>query len=106
MVYNLISEKPTATLNCPNTTTLNEGDDFSCLCRGEDGNPPANVTWYKDDKKIGETRKKEQLLTLTNVGDTNSGTYKCLAVSYPREDYQDRETLGIVVNCMHVYNFA
>ena len=99
-IHYYILEKPTVTLNCPNTTTLNEGDDFSCICRGEDGSPPANVTWYKDDKKFGEIRKKEQSLTLRNVDDTDSGTYKCLAESYPHEDYQDRRTLGIIVNCI------
>ena len=102
MVYNLISEKPTATLNCPDITTLNEGNDFSGYVQEKNGNPPANITWFKNDKKIGETRKKEQLLTLNDVDNTDSGPYKCVAESYPHEDYQDRRTLGILVNCMHI----
>ncbi|XP_028399310.1 limbic system-associated membrane protein-like [Dendronephthya gigantea] len=93
-----IAEKPTATLNCSSTTTLSEGDDFSCLCKSENGNPPAYVSWYKDDKKISKTRKKNELLTLRDVDNTDRGIYKCLAESYPNEDYQDRKALGIVVN--------
>ena len=89
------------TFNCSNITTLNEGDDFSCLCRGKNGNPPANVTWYKDDRKIGKTRKKEQLLTLRNVDDTDSGTYKCVAESYPDEKYSDEKSIKILVHCKY-----
>ncbi|XP_028416917.1 contactin-4-like [Dendronephthya gigantea] len=93
-----IAEKPTVKLNCSNTTTLNEGDDFSCLCEGKDGNPPANVTWFKDDTKIGGTGKKEQMLTLKNVDNTDRGTYKCLAESHPDERYEDKKTVKIIVH--------
>ncbi|CAB3986173.1 ---NA--- [Paramuricea clavata] len=49
---------------------------------GEGGNPPANVTWYKDDVQIGRTGNEEQTLTLRNVGGTDSRTYKCVAQSH------------------------
>ena len=78
-----ISEKPTVTLSCPSPVTVNEGDDFTCVCRGEGGNPPANVTWYKDGDPIGGTGNEEQTLTLRNVdGTADTGTYKCVAQSH------------------------
>jgi hypothetical protein len=69
-------------LSCSSSITLYEGDDFTCVCRGEGGNPPANVTWYKDGVQIGETGKEEQTLTLSNVNGTDSGTYKCVSQSH------------------------
>jgi hypothetical protein len=56
------------TINCSSAVIVNEGDDFTCVCRGEGGNPPANVTWYdKDGVQIGGTGKEEQTLTRSNV---------------------------------------
>jgi hypothetical protein len=52
------------------------------VCRGEGGNPPANVTWYKDGVQIGGTGIEEQTLTLSNVNGTESGTYKCVSQSH------------------------
>ena len=78
--FNFISEKPTVTLSCFSPITVNEGDDFTCVCRGEGGNPLANVTWYKDGEQIGGTGKEEQTLTLSNIdAGTDSGNYKCEA---------------------------
>ncbi|CAB4025521.1 junctional adhesion molecule B-like [Paramuricea clavata] len=70
---------PTVTINCSSIVRVNEGDGFACVCRGEGGNPPANVTWYKDGDPIGGTGNKEQTLTLRNVHGTDTGTYKCVA---------------------------
>ncbi|XP_028416915.1 hemicentin-2-like [Dendronephthya gigantea] len=92
-----ITAKPNVTSNCSGTTTLNEGDNFSCLCKDKDGNPPADVTWFKDGEQIGETGKKEQMLTLKNVHNTDSGTYKCVAESDPDERYKDEKTIKIIV---------
>ena len=69
------------TLSCSSPITVNEGDDFTCVCRGEGGNPPAKVTWYKDGVQISETGKEEQTLTVSNVDAADSGTYKCIAQS-------------------------
>ncbi len=79
-----ISEKPTVTFSCSSPITVDEGDDFTCVCRGEGGNPPANVTWYKDNVQIGETGKENQTLTIVDVDKTDSGTYKCVAQSHCR----------------------
>ena len=73
--FNFISVTPTVTLSCSSPITVNEGDDFTCVCRGEGGNPPANVAWYKDGVQIGGTGMEEQALTLSNVNGTDNGTY-------------------------------
>ncbi|CAB4036755.1 B-cell receptor CD22-like isoform X1, partial [Paramuricea clavata] len=75
---------PNVTINCPSPAAVNEGNDFTCVCRGEGGNPPANVTWYKGTKKIGGTGKEEQTLSLKDVNRKTdiSGTYKCVAQSH------------------------
>ncbi|CAB3977000.1 peroxidasin homolog [Paramuricea clavata] len=74
--------KPTVTLSCSSSIIENEGDDFTCVCRGEGGNPPANVIWFKDGVQIGATGKEEQTLTVSNVDGTDSGQYKCMAQSH------------------------
>ena len=89
------------TLNCSNLT-LNEGDDFICECKGLGGNPPASVTWYKDGKNIGKTRTEVQLLTLMNVDETDNGTYKCVAESYPNVMYRDEKSIRVDVRCKYM----
>ncbi|XP_028413711.1 limbic system-associated membrane protein-like [Dendronephthya gigantea] len=71
------------TLSCSNPSTVNEGDNFTCLCKAEGGKPTSNVSWYdKNDVKIGEIEKGEQLLNLTNVNKTHIGNYTCKAQSH------------------------
>ena len=66
------------------------------MCRGEGGNPPANVTWYKDGVQFGETENEEKTLTLSNVNGTASGLYKCVARSH---SLMDERSIKIVVYC-------
>ena len=80
---NYILVTPNISFSCSNLSIVNEGDNFTCLCKGEGGRPTANVTWYdKNGGQIGKTGKGEQLLTLTNVNATHSGTYTCKAQSH------------------------
>ena len=74
---------------------MNEGDNVTCVCRSEGGNPPADVTWFKDGVQISG-RGKEQTLTLRNVSKTASGIYKCVAQS---STLTDEESMGIIVYC-------
>ena len=97
-----ISEKPTATLSS-SPITLYEGDNFTCVCRGEGGNPPANVAWYKDGVQIGVTGKEEQTLTLSNVGRTVSGTYKCVATSHTLTD--ELVEVKVILDCKYYCKF-
>ena len=92
---NYVSEKPTVTFNCSSPVIVNEGDDVKCQCRGEGGNPPADVTWYKGSNKIG-TGREEQTLTFTSVNKTASGTYKCVAKSH---NVTDEKSIEIIVYC-------
>jgi hypothetical protein len=81
--FHYISVRPKVTVDCSSTITLNKGDDITCLCKGEGGKPPANVTWYgKGNIQIGETGKEKQTLFLENVNGTYNGTYTCKAQSH------------------------
>ncbi len=86
--------------NCSSPITVNDGGDVTCVCKGEGGNPPADVKWYaKDGDQIGGTKKEEQTLTLSNIRKTDSGTYTCVAQSH---DLAKNETsIKIIVNCKH-----
>ena len=95
--------KPNATA-CSSPILVNEGDNVSCTCQGHGGNPPADVTWYKDNHIIGETRKEEKALTLTNVThEKDHGSYKCVAQSYPNEMFQDEVIIDMSVNCKYYW---
>ena len=96
MRLNYISVSPTVTFNCSSPITVNEGNNVSCVCSGQGGNPPADITWYKDNRKIGGTGKEEKTLTLNNVDRTTSGTYKCVAQSY---NLTDDKSIELIVYC-------
>ena len=92
----------------PNPIKANEGDNVSCTCKGQGGNPPADVTWYKDNRKIGGTGKEENTLILTNVtNEKDPGSYKCMAKSHPSEMFQDEVIVKLTVrpNCKYWYSF-
>ena len=85
--------------SCSSPIIVNEGDNVSCTCQGQGGNPPADVTWYKKNHKIGETGKEEKTLTLTNVmHKKDHGSYKCVAQSYPNEKFQDEVIVEVIIN--------
>ena len=96
--FHFISENPTVSTNCSSSVTRNEGQDLVCLCQGEGGNPPANVTWYdKTGKIITEKRENNKTLELRNLSVTDSGSYKCVAECYPDEKYRDEVAISITV---------
>ena len=82
---------------CSSPVTVVEGNDLTCECQGQGGNPPANVTWFKDDIQIGETGKEEQTLTRRNVSAADSGTYQCVAESYPDAKFKDEGLITVIV---------
>ena len=69
---------------------VGEGEDLTCACRGVGGNPPANVTWYKDD---GTTYVENAVLKLINVNKINNCTYKCVVQSYTLKDENSIEVI-------------
>ena len=83
------------TINCSNPIYVKEEKNLTCQCKGEGGNPPANVTWYKDDVQIGDAGDEEKLLTLRNAKKTDSGTYKCVAQSYT---LKEEKSIQVTVN--------
>ena len=93
------------TFTCLSRNEVNEGDNFTCVCKGENGNPPANVTWYKDDVQIGAIGKENKTLTLINVNETSNGMYKCEARSYTNDSFADKKSITLVVRKLSKYTF-
>ena len=89
-------EKPTVTVSCSSLITTIESDNVTCVCRGKGGNPPANVTWYKDGVQIAASEKNERILNLHDVDKADSGTYKCIARSYT---LTDEKSIEVMVYC-------
>jgi hypothetical protein len=76
---------------------VNVTDNFICVCKASGGNPPADVTLYKGNKQIGQSKKGEQTLRLINVDRNDAGTYRCEAKSH---DSAVNETeIELIVNC-------
>ena len=79
---------------------MNQGDYFACKCDGTNGNPPADVTWYKNNTKI-VTRKEEAILVLNNVDKDYSGTYRCVAKS-GIEEAKNETKIKLTVLCKYM----
>lgn len=77
---------------------MNTSDDFTCGCRGKDGNPPAQVTWYKGSKTI-TTGVEKAKLRLRNVTKNDSGNYACEAKSH--EEAKNETVFKFIVNCKY-----
>ena len=94
-----ISGEPTVTVNCSSLITVNENHDLICLCKDENGNPPANVIWYdKNDNLIGQKEKEQKTLVLRSVTEADSGIYTCKAQSHTLMDEKSTE---VKVNCKY-----
>ena len=76
-----------------------EGDNFACECKGTDGNPPADVTWYKKNTQI-VTEKEEAILSLSNVDKDDSGTYRCQTKSH--EKANNETSIELIVICKYI----
>ena len=74
-----------------------EGDNFTCECKGTGGNPPADVTWYKNDRKI-VTGKEKASFSLSDVDKDDNGTYTCEAKSL---DKTNKTTVALIVACKY-----
>ena len=73
---------------------MHQSDYFVCECEGTDGNPPADVTWYKNDTEIA-TGKEKAILSLSNVDKDNNGTYRCEAKS--SEKAKNETSIDVIV---------
>ena len=76
-----------------------KGDYFACECNGSDGNPPADVTWYKGNTQIGDTGKGKAILVRSDVDKDDSGTYRCEATSH--EKAKNETIVELIVNCKY-----
>ncbi len=85
------------TINCSSPITVNEGDDVTCLCKGEGDYP---LMWYtKDGGHISGRTKEEATLTLRNINKTDNGTYTCVAESHNLA--KNETSIKIIVNCKY-----
>ena len=91
--YN-ISETPKISINCSSVTAVNQRDFFACECNGIDGNPTANVAWYKDNTQI-VTGKEKAVLVFSNVDKDDNGTYRCEAKSH--ENVKNETSMELIV---------
>ena len=73
---------------------MHQSDNFVCECKGTDGNPAADVTWYENDTMIA-TGKEKAILSLSNVDKDNSGTYRCEAKS--SEKAKNETSIDVIV---------
>ena len=96
-----ISGKPTVTINCSSPIIVDEDNDLICLCKGENGNPPADVIWY-DSKgnAIGQKEKEQKTLDLKSLTEADEGTYTCKAQSHTLMDEKSIE-VQIELNCKY-----
>ena len=94
-----ISVTPKITVNCSSITTVSQGDYFACECKGTDGNPPADVAWYKNDEPKKVRGKEKAILRFLNVGKDDNGTYTCEAKSY--EKAENKTSMELIVNCKY-----
>ena len=85
-------------INCPAITKTLEEDRISCLCEEKVGNPPSNLSWYKDGIKVGKTGYKENRLVQNNLRKEDSGTYKCVAQS---DRLMDERSFQLSVLCKY-----
>lgn len=83
-------------ISCSGSITAIEGDRILCACKEEVGNPPSNLTWYKNGKKFGVTTKKENRLVRNELKRDGSGTFKCVAQS---EKLADEKSFQLSVLC-------
>ena len=87
-------------MNCSKTIVA-EGDNVSCLCRSENGNPPPTASWSKNGNVIGGYGYLKKILSLKNVSKEDSGIYACAVRSH---NLEDRKAIVIITKCEHLYS--
>ena len=92
-------EQPTAVVpDCLTNIEKNEGEDLTCLCKGQGGNPPPNASWVKDGHVINGTGYLEKRLSIKNIRKKDAGLYTCRVVTVSC-GLTDEETITLRVKC-------
>lgn len=58
-----------------------KGDNFSCLCEGINGKPPAWTSWFKGGKRIKSPEYLRNKLSKVDIENGGEGVYYCFALS-------------------------
>ena len=93
--------KPTAVINCSTNVTVNEGDDFECLCYGTGGHPRPTASWYKDGRKVSGPEYLKETLSLKNISKADAGNYIC---SVNNSAFENVKQVQIHVRCKYNMN--
>ncbi|XP_046858257.1 pregnancy-specific beta-1-glycoprotein 6-like isoform X2 [Xenia sp. Carnegie-2017] len=94
-----VAIKPTVVINCSTPLVVSKGDNVSCVCRGEGGNPPAKVTWFDRNNGTGlEFGVKSATLVITGASPNDRGSYRCKAESFNDPRFIDEKSIEIKVN--------
>ncbi|XP_046858276.1 uncharacterized protein LOC124451702 [Xenia sp. Carnegie-2017] len=97
-----VAIKPNALINCSTPLVVSKGDNVSCVCRGEGGIPPANVTWFdKDNNIIGDVGVVSKTLVITNVTLNGGGNYTCKAQSCNDPRFKDEKSIEVTVKATY-----
>ena len=83
--------QPIADINCSTNVTLNEGQNFNCLCNSTDGNPPPNASWYTDGNLVSGPGYLKRTLSLKNITGSDTGFYSCVVESHDLNDTKSVE---------------
>ena len=58
-----------------------KGDNFSCLCEGIGGTPPARISWFKNGEKIKGPGYLQAKLVKADFVKAGEGVYYCNSTS-------------------------
>nr|XP_021333826.1 B-cell receptor CD22-like [Danio rerio] len=73
------------------------GDSVSLNC-SSDSNPPAEISWFKEESFVGSGR----IFNIPKISSDDSGEYKCRARNEHGEQYSDPVTLDVQCEFMNV----
>ena len=93
-----VLETPRIAVNCSSLSIVSEGQYFACECKGTYGNPPADVTWYKDNQTI-VTGIEEAILRYPVAEPADDGTYICEAKSL--EEAKNETSIELIVTGLY-----
>ncbi|XP_056315067.1 B-cell receptor CD22-like [Danio aesculapii] len=72
------------------SAVIMSGDSVTLNC-SSDSNPPAEISWFKEETSVGSGR----IFNISKISSDDSGEYKCRARNEHGEEYSDPVTLDV-----------